>query len=140
MVQTKTSHLGKVSYAIILLGWQYGCGIFIHILGTQFCAKKKKKKRGLKNSVFYKTWMVKGGRGCKSATWARKRQTQKWWDNTIFSIEGSPLSSLFYCPIEQAHKHIQSEKWAIAANIWLIDLYRYKIGSSSSSLLTIHLH
>ncbi len=25
MVQTKTSHLGKVSYAIILLGWRYGC-------------------------------------------------------------------------------------------------------------------
>ncbi len=23
MVQTKTSHLGKESYAIILLGWQY---------------------------------------------------------------------------------------------------------------------
>ena len=23
MVQTNTSHLGKVSYAIILLGWQY---------------------------------------------------------------------------------------------------------------------
>ncbi len=23
MVQTKTSHLGKVSYAIILLGWRY---------------------------------------------------------------------------------------------------------------------
>ncbi len=30
MVQTKTSHLGKVSYAIILLGWRY--------------LKKKKKK------------------------------------------------------------------------------------------------
>ncbi len=30
MVQTKTSHLGKVSYAIILLGWRYEvCGYFM---------------------------------------------------------------------------------------------------------------
>ncbi len=35
MLQTKTSHLGKVRYAIILLGWRYAT--FIHKSWTKIC-------------------------------------------------------------------------------------------------------
>ncbi len=44
MLQTKTSHLWKVSYAIILLGWRYfdvhGLWLFCELLSEAFCHQK----------------------------------------------------------------------------------------------------